>query len=129
MGHRLMRHLGGCRFPHGHGWVAEVTVRGLRQEHGPSQGMVLDFGELDRIIKKVISPWDHGFMVEIGDPFLDSLRLFGNATSDAKIIEVRWPPTSENIADEIVRQLVAWGLRDVSVRVSESPSSWAEAHA
>lgn len=129
MGHRLSRHLGGCRFPHGHGWVAEVTVRGMTEQAGASQGMIIDFGELDRILRKVIQPWDHAFMVETGDPFLTTLRLFETETSDTKIIEVPWTPTSENIAAEIVRQLAAWGLRDVSVRVSESPNSWADAHA
>lgn len=128
MGHRLQRHEGLCRFPHGHTYDATVTVRreGFLPEDGPGAGMVLDFHELDAILKKVIEPWDHGFMVEQGDPFAQVLIQF----YPARVVVVPFTPTAEFIAHDIYHAVLGRlpaGVELVSVSVNEGPKSTATA--
>ena len=49
-GHRIPHHDGHCKHVHGHRYVIEVTLMGnvlSHQGHG-DDGMVLDFGDIDR---------------------------------------------------------------------------------
>jgi 6-pyruvoyltetrahydropterin/6-carboxytetrahydropterin synthase len=55
--HRLPRHPARCRNLHGHNYKLQVVLRG---EPDAAQGMVLDFGDLDRIVQdRVLSRCDH----------------------------------------------------------------------
>ena len=49
---------------HGHSYRAEVTVRG---KPDPASGMVVDLGELGRILEDARSGLDHRFLDEIND--------------------------------------------------------------
>lgn len=134
MGHRLQHHQGLCRHPHGHNYVAEVTVgtESITRHGAPDDGMVLDFGELDKVLRKLIDPWDHAFMVETSDPFLEALRHFSSMTGELpKVVEVAWPPTAERIAQELLARLgtvfpTTRYLSVTKVRVHEGPRSVAE---
>ena len=49
-----------CKRLHGHTYRMEVSVRGEIRK-----GMVLDFGDLDRIVKEtVLARWDHQYLNE-----------------------------------------------------------------
>jgi 6-pyruvoyltetrahydropterin/6-carboxytetrahydropterin synthase len=54
--HHLPNHAGKCKVPHGHGYVLEVEVHGGIVEDGRSSddGMVIDFGDLDAIVKPLL---------------------------------------------------------------------------
>jgi 6-pyruvoyltetrahydropterin/6-carboxytetrahydropterin synthase len=133
MGHRLMRHRGRCRWVHGHNWTALVEVEDqdgepiLWPDDRVDNGMVMDFGDLDAIVKPIIDQWDHGFMVEERDPFLRVLRDFASV-NDPRIIVVPFTPTSENIAAELASRVTEHltERRLARVAVSESGRSWAE---
>lgn len=128
MGHRLQYHDGLCRHPHGHNYRAEVTVEGtVQREEGSEQGMVLDFYNLDKVVAEVISTWDHAFMVEASDPFLDCLRHFSKLTGELpRVVVVPWPPTVENMANEIAVGVGGHHLNVCRVRLYESARSFAE---
>lgn len=128
MGHRLMRHLGRCQFPHGHTYAAAVTVEGpLNDGGGSSHGMVVDFRDLDSLVKAIIEKWDHAFMLEQDDPFVDALARFReNVNGGTKVVVVPWTPTAENIARCLFDTVRATGRHCVKVRVDEGPRSWAE---
>jgi 6-pyruvoyltetrahydropterin/6-carboxytetrahydropterin synthase len=103
MGHRLQHHEGLCRNPHGHNYVAHVTVdtavERLDREGRPDDGMVLDFSVLDAALRHVLADWDHAFMVENSDPFHEALKAFANVTGEVpKVVVVDCAPTAENIA-------------------------------
>lgn len=55
-GHQLVYHNGPCARPHGHSYT--VTVK-LRSDHlineGPKKNMVMDYGDISTIVKKVIN--------------------------------------------------------------------------
>ena len=55
--HRLPRHPGKCRELHGHSYRLVVVVDGPPE---PASGMVMDFADLKRIVRReVIDPLDH----------------------------------------------------------------------
>lgn len=135
MGHRLMRHQGRCRWVHGHNWTAVVEVAdrdgepAVWQDDRPDCGMVMDFYDLDQIVKPIIDDLDHAFMVEERDPFARALVEFNHATGEqCRVVFVPFAPTSENIAADLARRISAKlsERRLVRVAVSESARSWAE---
>jgi len=58
--HHLPYHKGLCKNPHGHNFRLEVSVTRPIQKEGPERGMVMDFGNLKRMIKKaILDEFDH----------------------------------------------------------------------
>jgi 6-pyruvoyltetrahydropterin/6-carboxytetrahydropterin synthase len=58
-GHHLPLHEGKCREPHGHNYTIEVSVQGALQREGPASGMVMDFADLDKIVRQYLNVIDH----------------------------------------------------------------------
>lgn len=81
--HYLRGYKGKCECLHGHNWKVEVTVESdlLNQ-----QGLVLDFKELKKLLKKVLSQLDH--------KNLNQISFFKKNN-----------PSSENIAYFIFKEL------------------------
>ena len=128
-GHRVMRHDSKCANPHGHHYVVGVTVRGPLNDEGAQTGMVMDFSHLRALLERLVHDrWDHGFLVEDGDP-LAALLL--GADEGWKVDVVAWTPTAENIAAEVLAVLgkalveVMPGAEVIEVSVRESPTSTA----
>ena len=63
--HQLREYQGKCENLHGHNWKVELEVSG---EEVGSLGMLMDFGDLKRILKKIMDKLDHKFLNEI-EPF------------------------------------------------------------
>lgn len=67
--HYLPGHSGKCAGMHGHTYKLEVTVArndGQLNESGSSEGMVMDFTDLNRIIKEeIIDKVDHKILNEV----------------------------------------------------------------
>ena len=60
--HYLPYHDRRCKYLHGHTYHMEIGVKG---SVNPETGMVMDYGELKKIVEeKVIDQWDHGFINE-----------------------------------------------------------------
>ena len=59
--HHLPNHKGKCARPHGHSYRVDVTVSGpIKVDEGQSDaGMVMDFDDLDSIVKPLIEVCDH----------------------------------------------------------------------
>lgn len=111
-GHRIRHHDGKCSRPHGHNYRISVTVTGELTE----EGWVVDKGDITR----VISEWDHTFLVERGDPLIDAFEDSGDANA---LIVLDHPPTAEVMSVVLERKLgerLPETVEDVSVRVSET---------
>jgi 6-pyruvoyl tetrahydropterin synthase/QueD family protein len=132
MGHRLQHHDGACRLAHGHNYLARVTIEcrhlDTRRAGRPDDGMVVDFTALDASMRAVITPWDHAFMLQRGDPLAAALD------AHARLVIVEYPPTAENIAWMILQELQRMlarqpgsGLFVRRVEVHEGPKSVATA--
>ena len=125
MGHRVPEHGGKCRTPHGHRYVAEVTVRGpLGRE-----GFVLDFGE----IKQKLGAWiddhlDHTTAYQRGDELMEAMARLNDEHGLKPFFPMEAPPTAEALAKLLHR--VASDMLDaevVRVAVHETPNcsaSW-----
>lgn len=72
MGHRVTNHDGKCRNFHGHRYRIEVAFDGVvQQESGSSQGMVVDFSELKKLLADTIDArCDHALALWVEDPWV-----------------------------------------------------------
>jgi len=58
--HFLPNHEGKCKHLHGHAYKIEITLIGKKQDRGPAQGMILDFGKLKQLVNMfIIDELDH----------------------------------------------------------------------
>lgn len=141
MGHRLPSHSGKCRRLHGHRYVLEVQVNGPvlnstgpHSMRNPSDGMVVDFFELDSVVRnRVVSQLDHYCMLSIHDPLFDAIRDGEGVRGETfGVIGVDFVPTAENIVRDIYIRLAAdplftsGRLRIDKLRLWETPKSFVE---
>lgn len=105
--HFLPAHPGKCARMHGHTYKVEVTVvRGDNQWYDPDTGMVLDFGDLARVLDETLKEFDHGILN-------DHIGL----------------PTAEVLAATLVTRIapeLPKGILLDRVRVWETPESFVE---
>jgi len=129
MAHVLFQYDGLCRNIHGHSYNLEVTLIGepkIEPGH-PKDGMVLDFGDLKKVVKsEIVNRFDHALMVS-SIFSKEQINLFKQITE--RIIIVDFQPTSENIVSYIAKILQQNLPPDVSlysIRLYETATSFAE---
>ncbi|MEI7897813.1 MAG: 6-carboxytetrahydropterin synthase, partial [bacterium] len=72
--HALMGYDGPCKNIHGHSYELSVTVIGtpVTDRSSAKLGMVMDFGDLKKIIKKqIVDPFDHALLLNSEVPHRD----------------------------------------------------------
>ena len=117
-GHRLLDYDGVCKHPHGHNAVAEIDVR---TDQLDSRNMVADFSDIKRLVKGWIDrELDHKMILRQDDPLVEPLRALGEPMY---LLESN--PTVERLARLIFEKTHELGFLVVSVRVWETPSSFA----
>ena len=129
MAHALRNYDGLCRNIHGHSYKMDITLAGqpLHDESSPKNGMVMDFGDLKRLVnEEIISLLDHALVL--------------NAKTDAQLVEVLkqnyekivivdFQPTTENLLNFIAGKIQTRLPDDVKltcVRLRETDTSYAE---
>lgn len=132
----LSRHPEACRFPHGHTRFIEVVVRG---ESLDANGMLVDFKALRLALDPLMNVFDHSMAINTDDPFFD--RLSAQYPAQAIVPFEGKEPTTEAIAHRlydavaaILRngfesgnyRIPAGAVQLERLRVSETPSTWAE---
>jgi len=129
MAHTLYEYDGVCRNIHGHSYNLEVTLIGEpRKVSGhPKDGMVMDFGDLNEIVKsQIVNRFDHSLMVNSQIP--ESQKELLQKTTE-RMIQVDFQPTSENIAAyiaEILQQHLPENVSLFSIRLYETVTAFAE---
>lgn len=129
MAHTLHEYDGLCRNIHGHSYNLEVTLTGepRNQPGHPKDGMVMDFGDLKKLVKlQIVSRFDHSLMVNklVPEEQIELLRK----TSE-RIILVDFQPTTENIVSyiaEILQEKLPSEVSLFSIRLFETVTSFAE---
>ena len=130
MAHALEKYNGPCRNIHGHSYRLEVTVSGYPEKNAnsPKNGMVIDFGDLKKIVEThIISKFDHAIVLS-----KHAEEKIINALNDnqQKIVLTDYTPTSENLLLDFVEtlhgQLNIKSNRLDRVILSETASSYAE---
>lgn len=129
MAHALWGYDGPCKNIHGHTYHLSVTLLGTPSPdlQDTKLGMVIDFGDLKRIVhEQIISRYDHALVLNDGAPYSKSDLI----TSEfEKVILVPYQPTCENLLLHFVDALqhhFQQNPRLISVRLEETPTSYAE---
>ncbi|MCX6247038.1 MAG: 6-carboxytetrahydropterin synthase [Bacteroidetes bacterium] len=127
--HALHGYDGPCRSIHGHSYKLSVTVSGVPVEESgsPKKGMVMDFGDLKRMIKKnVIDSVDHALILSKDYPVEDIQRMNEGFEN---VVWVDYQPTSENLLVDFSQKIMAFlpaGITLFSLRLRETANSYAE---
>lgn len=96
-----------CQSIHGHSWWATVHIEGPSLD---AMGMLVEFGEFKRAWRRFLDDRvDHHLVVASGDPVAGAIR---SVQPEARILEVDFDPTTENMARFLFDQATAI-LRDL----------------
>jgi 6-pyruvoyltetrahydropterin/6-carboxytetrahydropterin synthase len=129
MAHALYGYDGPCKNIHGHTYHLSVTLIGTPiQDNGDVKlGMVVDFGDLKKIVKdNILEKYDHALVLNKDAPYSKS-EVISNEFE--KVILVPYQPTCENLLLSFVEKLkplFADKQTLVSIRLEETPTSFAE---
>jgi 6-pyruvoyltetrahydropterin/6-carboxytetrahydropterin synthase len=111
-GHALREYKGKCENVHGHNYRVQVTVEG---EQLNRIGLLVDFVELKRVVREVISYLDHQFINDL-EPFT---RINPSAENMAKYfydeVSTRMAPSTDGTPARIA-QIKIWET-DTSIAV------------
>ncbi len=130
--HALKGYDGLCKHIHGHSYELIVTVIGnvIDDKESVKLGMVIDFGDLKRIVNEtIVNKLDHALVIRkesLTDPMNINAEYFG------KTIFVDYQPTSENMIVDFAQRLQAAlpsHLKLHHLRLRETANSYAEWYA
>lgn len=133
MAHTLAGYDGPCREIHGHSYRLFVTVRGVPEQDpkNPKYGMVMDFGDLKRIVNRlIVDRYDHAFVMRETEQNRAALEAMRGVFH--KIIVTPYQPTCENMVEDFARVIAAElpsGVELFSVKLHETATSFAEWYA
>jgi 6-pyruvoyltetrahydropterin/6-carboxytetrahydropterin synthase len=131
MAHALKGYDGLCRNIHGHSYELLVTVTGIPVSDTTSAklGMVMDFGDLKKIVRKtIVDEFDHALVLnrESADDFNVDAEMFG------RTILVDYQPTSENMLIDFasrIKNLMPANVKLHHLLLRETVTSYAEWYA
>ncbi len=130
MAHSLSGYDGACREIHGHSYKLFVTVQGKPNDDpsDPKYGMVMDFGELKRIVGGlIVDRYDHALVIRRTTENSDAIDTLRSLYHKIEICD--YQPTCENMvsrfAEEIRRELPQ-GIELFSIKLHETATSFAE---
>lgn len=129
MAHALWNYDGLCKNIHGHTYKLYVTVLGepIADENDKKNGMVIDFGDLKRIVKdQIVDKLDHSLVIYKKSPHEKLLQL--NEMYERHFV-FDFQPTCENLVVwmvDIIQPLLPNGVTLKNVKLYETASSSAE---
>ena len=132
MAHALKAYDGPCRNIHGHSYELKVTVSGnpIVDERNPKLGMVMDFGDLKKIVREtIVEAFDHALVLKNDYPNSLTTELKNNFN---KIIFLDYQPTSELMVADFAERIIAKLPDSVSLKyllLRETVTSYAEWYA
>ncbi|HBS12600.1 MAG TPA: 6-carboxytetrahydropterin synthase QueD [Flavobacteriaceae bacterium] len=128
--HALYGYDGKCKNIHGHSYQLFVTIIGtpINDSEHVKNGMVLDFGDLKRIVKsEIVDIFDHATVLNKNSPHAALAEKI--KPHSPKVLLVDYQPTSENMlidfAEKISKQLPN-SVKLHSLKLYETNNSYAE---
>ncbi|MBK5209949.1 MAG: 6-carboxytetrahydropterin synthase [Flavobacteriaceae bacterium] len=132
-GHALYGYDGKCKNVHGHSYKLSVTVIGtpIEDSNNVKYGMVIDFGDLKKIVSsEIVNKFDHATVFNKNTPHLELARELEKR--DHSVILVDYQPTSEmmlvDFSEKIKSRLPA-NIKLHSLKLQETETSHAEWYA
>ncbi len=129
-GHALYGYDGKCKNVHGHSYKLSVTVIGspITDTSHVKLGMVIDFGDLKKIVKEDIEDvFDHATVFNKNTPHIELARELEKRGHN--VILVDYQPTSENMVIDFAKKIKARlpeNIRLHSLKLQETETSFAE---
>ena len=122
--HFLKGYSGKCSNLHGHRWrvVAELSGRELCREK-QTEGMLMDFGDLKKLLKEMCDELDHCLICERGS--LREKTVEALLEEEFRMVEVPFRPTAENFAHYFYTEIAKKGFPIHRVEVYETPTNCA----
>ena len=129
-GHALYGYDGKCKNVHGHSYRLYVTVIGkpISDSSNVKFGMVIDFGDLKKIVKEeIVDVFDHATVFNKNTPHVELAREL--EIRNHNVLLVNYQPTSEmmviDFASKIKKRLPNT-IELFSLRLQETTTSFAE---
>ncbi|WP_297704568.1 6-carboxytetrahydropterin synthase [uncultured Eudoraea sp.] len=132
-GHALYGYDGKCRNVHGHSYKLSVTVIGtpITDTSNVKLGMVIDFGDLKKIVKEeIVGPFDHATVFNKNTPHMELAKELKDRGH--KVILADYQPTSENMVIDFASKIKARLSKEIqlhSIKLRETDTAFAEWHA
>ena len=127
--HALWNYDGKCKNIHGHTYKLFVTVIGtpISDANNHQQGMVIDFGDLKKIVNtEIVDKFDHTLIVNENS---NKINREGTEQMFERYIETKNQPTCENMVilfSEILKKKLPENAELFSIRLYETENSFAE---
>ena len=128
--HALKGYDGLCKHIHGHSYELFVTVLGepIINQDSPKLGMVMDFGDLKKIVRnEIVDQMDHALVLNSKSE--EARNLSSRDEMFKRVLLVDYQPTSENMLIDFaarLKPLMPKGTALYSMLLRETVTSYAE---
>ena len=132
-GHALYGYDGKCRNVHGHSYKLSVTVIGrpITDTDHVKLGMVIDFGDLKKIVKEeIVDEFDHATVFNKNTPHVELAKELSDRGHN--VILADYQPTSENMVIDFAAKIKSRLPKNIalfSLKLQETDTSFAEWYA
>ena len=129
-GHALYGYDGKCRNVHGHSYKLSVTVIGrpITDTSHVKLGMVIDFGDLKKIVKEeIVDKFDHATVFNKNTPHVELAKELTDRGHN--VILADYQPTSENMVIDFAKKIggrLPENIKLHSLKLQETDTSYAE---
>lgn len=132
-GHALYGYDGKCKNVHGHSYKLNVTVIGqpIDDADHVKFGMVIDFGDLKKIVRQeIVDVFDHATVFNKNTPHVELAKELEERGHS--VILVDYQPTSENMIQDFaakIQKRLPKHIKLFSLQLQETETSYAEWYA
>ena len=129
-GHALYGYDGKCKNVHGHSYELSVTVIGtpISDTNHVKYGMVIDFGDLKKIVnKEIVDVFDHATVFNKNTPHVELAKELSDRGHNVLLVD--YQPTSEMMVIDFaqkIQSLLPDHIQLYSLRLQETRTSYAE---
>ena len=132
-GHALYGYEGKCKNVHGHSYRLDVTVIGtpISDNTNVKYGMVIDFGDLKKIVKEeIVDVFDHATVFNKNTPHVELAKELEDR--DHNVLLVDYQPTSEMMVIDFAKKIKKRLPKNItlhSLKLQETATSFAQWYA
>ncbi|MFD2566778.1 6-pyruvoyl trahydropterin synthase family protein [Pseudotenacibaculum haliotis] len=132
-GHALYGYDGKCRNVHGHSYKLSVTVIGspINDSSHVKYGMVIDFGDLKKIVnEEIVDVFDHATVFNQNTPHVELAKELKDRGHHVLLVD--YQPTSEMMVIDFASKIKARLPENIqlhSIKLQETETSFAEWYA
>lgn len=129
-GHALYGYDGKCKNVHGHSYKLNVTVSGrpITDASNVKYGMVIDFGDLKKIVKEeIVDLFDHATVFNKNTPHIELAKELKDRGHHVLLVD--YQPTSEMMVIDFAKKIkdrLPENIKLHSIKLQETESSFAE---